>query len=99
MILNQQRALACLSKSIAHILQMELYTMGNTGLLRRKVEMTLLEPHLGYLRCKEIRYSPFWPTPLFMSQLVKDGEEFLLKKGRISGFLTISKRPPSSPPQ
>ena len=25
--------------------------------------------------------SPFWPTPLFRSQLVKDGEDFLLKKG------------------
>ena len=32
-ILIQQRALACLSKSLAHILQRELYTMGNTGLL------------------------------------------------------------------
>ena len=30
-ILIQQRALACLSKSVAHILQRELYTMGNTG--------------------------------------------------------------------
>ena len=33
-ILIQQRALACLSKSLPHILQRELYTMGNTGLLR-----------------------------------------------------------------
>ena len=33
-ILIQQRALACLSKSVAHILQRELYTMDNTGLLR-----------------------------------------------------------------
>ena len=32
-ILIQQRALACLSKSVAHILQRELYSMGNTGLL------------------------------------------------------------------
>ena len=24
--------------------------------------------------------SPFWPTPLFRSQLVKNGEDFLLKK-------------------
>ena len=30
-ILIQQRALACLSKSVAHILQRLLYTMGNTG--------------------------------------------------------------------
>ena len=46
-ILIQQRALACLSKSVAHILQRELYTMGNTGLMRREAEMTLLQPHLG----------------------------------------------------
>ena len=48
----QQRALACLSKSVAHILQRELYTMGNTGLLRREAEMTLLQPHLGDARCQ-----------------------------------------------
>ena len=41
-ILIQQRALACLSKSVAHILQRELYTMGNTGLLRCEAKMTLL---------------------------------------------------------
>ena len=33
-ILIQQRTLACLSKPVAHILQRELYTMANTGLLR-----------------------------------------------------------------
>ena len=79
-ILIQQRSLACLSKSVAHILQRELYTMGNTGILRREAEMTLLQPHLGDLRRQELRNSPFWPTPLFKSQLVKDGEDFLLKK-------------------
>ena len=77
-IIIQQRALACLSKSIAHILQRELYTMGNTGLLRREAEITLLHPHLGESRRQELRNSPFWPTPLFKSQLVKDGEDFLL---------------------
>ena len=41
-VLIQHRALTCLSKSLAHILQRELYTMGNTGLLRREAEMTLL---------------------------------------------------------
>ena len=35
-IFIQKRALACLSKSLAHILQRELYTMGNTGLLRHE---------------------------------------------------------------
>ena len=80
-ILIQQRGLACLSKSVAHILQRELYTIGNTGLLRREAEMTLLHPHLGESRRQELRNSPFWPTPLFKSQLVKDGEDFLLKKG------------------
>ena len=67
-ILIQQRALTFLSKSVAHILQRELYTMGNTGLLRRKAEMTLLQPHLGDSRRHEWRNSPFWPAPLFKSQ-------------------------------
>ena len=73
----------CLSLpvSVAHILQRELYTMGNTGLLRREAEMTLLQPHLGDSRRQELTISPFWPTPLFKPQLVKDGEDFLLKKG------------------
>ena len=67
-ILIQQRALACLSKSVAHILQRELYTMGNTGLLRQETEMTLLQPHLGDSRRQEMRNSTFWPSPLFKSQ-------------------------------
>ena len=41
-VLIQQRALTCLSKSLAHTLQTELYNMGNTGLLRCEAEMTLL---------------------------------------------------------
>ena len=55
--------------------------MGNTGLLRQEVEMTLLQPHLGDLRRQELRNLPFWPSPLFKSQLVKGGEDFLFKKG------------------
>ena len=79
-IIIQQRALACLSKSLVHILQRELYSMGNTGLLRREAEVTLLLPHLGDKRCQELRNLPFWPSLLFKSQLVKEGEDFLLKK-------------------
>ena len=80
-VLIQHRALTCLSKSLAHILQRELYTMGNTGMLRREAEMTLLQPHLGETRLQELRNSPFWHSSLFKSQLVKEGEDFLLKKG------------------
>ena len=80
-VLIQHRALTCLSKSLAHILQRELYTMGNTGLLRRKAEMTLLQPHLGVTRRQELRNSPFWHSSLFKSQLVKEEEDFLLIKG------------------
>ena len=58
-ILIQQRAHACLSKSLAHILQRELYSMDNTGLLRCEAEMTLLQPHLGDARRQELRNSPF----------------------------------------
>ena len=54
--------------------------MGNTGLLRREAEMTLLQPHRGETRRQELRNSPFWHSSLFKSQLVKEGEDFLLKK-------------------
>ena len=80
-ILIQHRALTCLSKSLAHILQRELYSMGNTGLLRREAEMTLLQPQLGETRHQELRNASFWPSSLFKSQLVKEGEDFLLKNG------------------
>ena len=53
-VLIQHRALRCFSKSLAHILQRELYSMGNTGLLRREAEMTLLQPQLGETRCQEL---------------------------------------------
>ena len=80
-LIIQRRALTRLSKSLAHILQRELYSMGNTGLLRREAEMTLLQPHLGETRHQELRNASFWPPSLFKSQLVKEGEDFLLKKG------------------
>ena len=80
-VLIQHRALTCLSKFLTHILQRELYTMGNTGLLRQEAEMTLLQPHLGEMRYQKLRNSSFWDTSLFKSQLVKEREDFLLKKG------------------
>ena len=80
-ILIHQRALACLSKSFAHILQSELYSMGNTNPLRCKAEVTHLQPHLRDSRCQELRSSPHLGAPLFRSQLVKDREELFLKKG------------------
>ena len=79
-ILIEQKALACLSKSVAHILQRELYTMGITGLLRREAEMTLFSTTSTGLETSGTE-EPFWPIPLFKSQLMKDGEDFLLKKG------------------
>ena len=55
--------------------------MGNTGLLRREAKMTLLQPYLGETRRQELRNSPFWDPSLFKSQLMKEVEDFLLKKG------------------
>ena len=55
--------------------------MSNTGLLRREAEMTLLQPHLGETRRQELRNSSFWHSSLIKSQLVKEGEDFLLQKG------------------
>ena len=63
--------------------------MGNTGLLRRKAEMTLLQPNLGDSRCQELRNSPCSPTPLFKSQLVKDEEDFLLKKAPLKNHRVL----------
>ena len=56
------------------------YILWVTHLLRRKAEMTLLQPQLGETRRQELRNSPFWHSSLFKSQLVKEGEDFLLKK-------------------
>ena len=95
-VLVQHRALTCLSKSLAHILQRELYSMANTGLLRREAEMTLLHPQLGETRRQELRNSSFWDSSLFESQLVKEGEDFLLKKGT-SKILRVSHPTRKSP--
>ena len=95
-VLVQHRALTCLSKSLAHILQRELYSMANTGLLRREAEMTLLHPQLGETRRQELRNSSFWDPSLFESQLVKEGEDFLLKKGTSKdsqGFAPYQNKP------
>ena len=42
--------------------------------------MTLLQPHLRETRRQELRNASFWPPSLFKSQLLKEGEDFLLKK-------------------
>ena len=42
--------------------------------------MTNLHPDLGETRRQELRNSLFLPSPLFHSQLVQEGEEFLLKR-------------------
>ena len=83
-VLIQHRALTCLSKSLAYILQRELYSMGNTGLLRREAKMTLLQPQLVETRRQELRNSLFWHSSLFKSQLVKEGEDFLQKKAPLN---------------
>ena len=62
-ILIQQRALACQSKALAHILQRELYTMGNSILIRREAKMTHLLPHLGILDVRNSRAPLFGPLP------------------------------------
>ena len=54
--------------------------MGKSVLIRREEQMSHLQPNLGDTGRQELRSSPFAPTPLFHSQLVKDCEEFLLKK-------------------
>ena len=53
-ILIQQTTLACQSKALAHILQREMYTMGNSVLVQCEDEMTHHHPHLGDTRCQEL---------------------------------------------
>ena len=77
----QQRALACQSKAMIHMLCRDLHVMGCAGLMRRDAEMTNLHPDLGETRRQELRNSPFLPSLFFHSQLVQEGEHFLLKKG------------------
>ena len=95
-VLIQHRALTCLSKSLAHVLQRELYSLANTGLLKREAEMTLLHPQLGETRRQQLRNSSFWDPSLFESQLVKEGEDFLLRKGTskdCQGFAPYQNKP------
>ena len=66
-VLIQHRAVTYLSKSLAHLLQRELYTMGNTSLLSRVAKKTFLQPQLGEKRCQELRNSPFWHSSLTSS--------------------------------
>ena len=61
--LIQQRALACQGKALAHNLQRELYTMGNSILIRRETEMIHLQRHLGDSSHQELWSSLFWSTP------------------------------------
>ena len=99
-VLIEHSALTCFSKSLAHILQRELYSMGNTGLLRREAEMTLLQPQSGETRCQELRNSSFLDLSLFQSQLVKEGEDFLLKKSTFKdsqGFGPYQNKPFGGP--
>ena len=70
--------------------------MGNTGMLRREAEMTRLQPQLGETRRQELRNSSFWDPSLFQSQLVKEGEDFLLKKSTSKdsqGFAPYQNKP------
>ena len=68
--------------------------MGNTGLLRREAQMTLLKPHLGDTRCQELRNLPFWPSSLFKSQSGREktssSKKAPLKMLRVSDPIKIS---------
>ena len=77
-VLIQHRALTCLSKSLAHIFQRELCSMGNTGLLRHKAKITLLQPHLGETRCQELTFLAFL---LVQVSTCKGGRRLPAQKG------------------
>ena len=53
-------------------------------------------PQLGETRRQELRNSLFWHSSLFKSQLVKEGEDLLLKKGTFKdshGFGSYQNKP------
>ena len=89
-ILIQHRALTCLSKSLAHILQRELYSMGNTGLLRREAETTLLQSQLFCLPCS----SHNWLRKVKTSFLKKAPQKILgvLDPTRTSPFVAPTRK-------
>ena len=72
--LIQHRALSCLSKTLALILQGNFYSMGNSGLLRHEAVVTLLHPHLGEIR-QELRNPPLFSHN--WSRKVKTSLKFL----------------------
>ena len=74
----QLRVLAYQSKALSHMLKRDLYLMGNAGLIRRDAKM--IQNDFGRLDVKSSGTSHSPPSPLFYSQLVKAGEEFLLLK-------------------
>ena len=93
-IFIQHRALTCLSKSLAHMLQRDLYLMGNTGLLRCEAEITLLHPLLGETRrpgTQEFTLLAFLPVPV---AICKGGRRLPPQKRhlkRLPGFHILSK--------
>ena len=86
----QKRALACQSKTMTHMPHRELHVMGCAGLMRQDAEMTNLHPDLGETRRQELRNFAFLPSPLFYSQLVQEGEEFLLKRAPLNHKIKLS---------
>ena len=75
----QQRALKCQSKALSHMLQREHY--GKLRPHQKRGRNVPFTTPFGRYRRQQQRSSPFAPTPLFHSQLVKDGRSFSSKKG------------------
>ena len=101
MILIQHRALACLSKALAHIVQWQLYTIGNSSLIRCEAEMTHLQLQLDDSRHQELRISPFWHTPLFNLYWLRIKKSSSIKKAPLKTlwFWNLSKQALLWPPQ
>ena len=76
----QQRAVACQSKALSHMLKRDLHVKGNGGLIRRDAEMTHFQMDLGKTRHQELRNSRFSQSPLFHSQLIKERVDSFLKR-------------------
>ena len=80
----QFRALTRLSQVNDSMVKSNLHMAGLSTLLRREAVLSNLNPALDSNRKSALRNSSFLSSQLFESQLISEGEEYLLKKGALS---------------
>ena len=80
----QFKALTRLSQVNDTMVKSNLHMAGLSTLLRREAVLSNLNPALDSNRKSALRNSSFLSSQLFESELISEGEEYLLKKGALS---------------